>query len=147
MGSSGPPKCRTCGTAEWRHVCGKLPKVAGVAVCADLPPAASAPPEMKVTVVDTVVYRTDEPPDNYTGMVTLGPGEAIIGFLSGIPIVGKPLSAEAPVAVSATPTGKTDRKEYLRLKAVERRAATKMGLTVAAYRTKMAKKSKEGGDS
>ncbi len=24
MGSSGPPKCKTCGIAEWRHVCGGL---------------------------------------------------------------------------------------------------------------------------
>lgn len=48
-------------------------------------------------------------------------------------------SSSAPIAAASVTTGtlaiqapKTDRKEYLRLKAIERRAATKAGLSVKA---------------
>lgn len=51
--------------------------------------------------------------------------------------IERSLSGEAADSNSAGSTKpKTDRKEYLRLKAIERRAATKLGLTVQAYRSR-----------
>lgn len=94
-----PPKCKTCGAEEWRHVCG--------------PRAGSAPAELEKLLGDLGVKVVDVTAE-----------------------VRAELAAEAqPIASAEKP--KTDRKEYLRLKAVERRAAEKLGLTVAQYREKM----------
>jgi hypothetical protein len=49
-----------------------------------------------------------------------------------------PQAIIAPIDPPAASKPKTDRKEYLRLKAAERRAATKLGLTVQDYRAKIA---------
>lgn len=86
-----PPKCRTCGKEEWRHICG--PK--------NSPKRASAGPD-----------RRERPAPNSKAASSNGKTSDL-----------------GPENVGSTPTAaakpKTDRKEYLKLKARERRARQK----------------------
>lgn len=38
-----PPKCRSCGAEEWRHVCGGLPDIKAVEIATKPKPKADAP--------------------------------------------------------------------------------------------------------
>jgi hypothetical protein len=97
---SGPPKCKTCGKVEWRHLCGGVPEIVGVAqgieprisnpVAAGSIPAANANPK-----IADIAHPVERGASN---------SEA----------------ASSSLAVRSKP--KTDRKEYLKLKARERRA-------------------------
>lgn len=116
MGSRGPPKCRTCGKAEWRHVCGGLPK--------DL--AAR-----KVLRVGGVEVVPDEP--------TREPQTVLVNYDLAMKAVDAGIAMVVPAATEAKKPTSEKRKAYLAEKARERRAAEKAGLTVKEYREKFGK--------
>lgn len=87
MSGSGPPKCKTCGTTEWRHICGGLPD------------------EVRNRLVGTIVVSPTAPPST-VAFHDSNTGEFLGAIVNVAAPVGKP---------------KIDRKEYLKLKARERR--------------------------
>ncbi len=112
MGGSGPPKCKTCGKAEWRHICGGLPETklmdfvqrgiraqkAVDAIIREIPaPAPKAPSKPR------------KPRQNKSEAVAAEKAD-------DIPVVA---------STKAEKAAKPDRKEYLKLKARERRARQK----------------------
>lgn len=109
-----PPKCKTCGKVEWRHVCG--PKVVR-RIVASLPKReAKAFREFVASAINPLPPVDYPAPANTPdGVVSLEPG-TVPGF--------------------PPPSAKVSRKEYLKLKARERRAAEKVGLTIQQYRAK-----------
>jgi hypothetical protein len=116
---SGAPKCKLCGASHW-GLCAEAQRlvrqrVAGV--------AAASP---------AVLYLTHEPPVDWCWDVPLKDGEVLVGFVNGVPVIGTGQSHGLKEP--------SDRKDYLKLKARERRAARKAGLSVKEYR------GRQGGD-
>ena len=124
MGGSGPPKCKTCGKVEWGHLCGGLPKrvLREVGVTKGLPPV--------VVVAERPPANAPVPEHPETGRPSVLEQAAV---LATIPVRAEPVILEQERSVNGA-AAKVDRKEYLRLKARERRAAKALGLTVAEYR-------------
>lgn len=105
------PKCKTCGKVEWRHVCGGLECVESVITTARVKSSSSPKKGPKLPAAT-------EPPSEESHGPHSGP----------IP------ANDVATGTSVIQAPKTDRKEYLKLKARERRAATAAGLTVKQWR-------------
>lgn len=55
MGGVGPPKCETCGVAEWRHLCSRDGVViAGVRLDADGEPLEDETVEVPLALLDSI---------------------------------------------------------------------------------------------
>jgi hypothetical protein len=95
-----PPKCKSCGAEEWRHTCG---------------PA--------LTIDEKVALRAHRPIST-PFLEKMKPKPVATPRLGGYdPITPARVFAEPGPEVAAKP--KPDRKEYLKLKARERRARQK----------------------
>lgn len=148
------PKCRSCGKVEWNHLCGGsrrevLERVAARPVSTDvLPrvePAASKPevgkrgPRSKAKAI-TIPSAAEVPVgtaleiDGPAIVMETPPSVMVVDRTRKPPIVREVTDEEVAAIKDAVSGGKTDRKEYLKLKARERRAAEKLGLTLEEYR-------------
>lgn len=111
MTGAGPPKCKTCGVAEWRHLCsGGAVTIAGVRL-------------------DGV--GDDEVQVGRNIKAVAAPAKKSVLAKTALAAVLQPVRLEAPPTAKlvgdkpAPPGHGTDRKEYLKLKARERRARQK----------------------
>lgn len=142
--ATSSPKCKTCGKIEPRHICGGLPEsVRARFVKFD-----------HKKIVDTVdfVERTVNPPvfmaDEFPvvvvdGMTAAEAAKVYPAAEANVP--GGVMSLEpGTIAGFPPPSAKIARKEYLKLKAGERRKreraeADKLNLSVAEYRARKGK--------
>lgn len=109
-----PPKCKTCGAEEWKHVCG--PQRVSLE-------RGSEGGRVQFPLADR---------DQVSNTVRTNEAKAKVGSSQR-----RCAGSDSQERLAPSPEkSKTDRKEYLRLKAIERRAAVKLGLTVKQYREK-----------
>lgn len=123
MGNSGPPKCRTCGKAEWRHTCG------GLEVASDRLARRGV---AKVDALGAVSAFVVGP----AGSVDIAPDFELVNAsaLGSVPVSAvHAWSVEEPEARKVVGP-KAGRKEYMRRLMADKRAAEKAGLTLAEYR-------------
>ena len=103
-----PPKCKTCGAEEWRHICGGTPEVKAL--------------------VEKRMAGMMEKPSTKAIMAELADKLFLQPQNSGGPPLIKPKRGRPK---TQTPEQRT---EYLNKKARERRAAEKLGMKLPEYR-------------
>ena len=143
-----PPKCKSCGKEEWRHTCGApIPIILTRLHHADLAGTITdddAKVEVPMTFggsvraprcADTTTTKARNSSPRKNAPKSLSALEQCV-VPHGTP--ASPINAESVTGgtseISTSTKPKTDRKVYLKLKARERRAAEKLGITVKEYR-------------
>lgn len=99
-----PPKCKSCGAEEWRHTCG--PKI-----------------DPAIGLGQNKAWASGFGPSGAGSSPAVGCATPTVQFLETTP-AGSVLEFDSHLWV-ALAKPKTDRKEYLKLKARERRARQK----------------------